>query len=102
METRLELHERLCDCLGTRQVYFQPPETVKMKYPSIVYSVDNDQTLKADNLKYTKFRRYSVTIIDKDPDSTLPQKIEESFRYFSFDRSFVSDNLNHFVYTIFV
>ena len=32
MDRRLKLHEELCDILGSRNVYFQPPETVKMKY----------------------------------------------------------------------
>ena len=37
MKTRYELHEFLCEILGSRNVYFQPPESVKMKYPAIVY-----------------------------------------------------------------
>jgi len=32
---RIQLHEILCDVLGTRNVYFQPPESVDMNYPAI-------------------------------------------------------------------
>ena len=44
MASRLELHEALCKVLGSRNVYFQPPEDIKMNYPAIEYSrasIDN-------------------------------------------------------------
>ena len=38
MDRRLQLHEELCSVLGSRNVYFQPPETIKLTYPCIIYS----------------------------------------------------------------
>ena len=39
MGTRLELQNKLEELLGSRHVYFQPPESVKMEYPAIKYSM---------------------------------------------------------------
>ena len=39
MRDRLDLHECLCKILNSNNVYFQPPENVRMNYPAIVYSL---------------------------------------------------------------
>ena len=98
--SRLDLHEILCEVLGSRNVYFQPPESIKLKYPCIVYEKNYVQNLKADNKNYTTHKRYTVTVIDKDPDSDVPDKLLE-LPYTSYDRHFVSDNLNHEVLTLY-
>lgn len=98
---RLELQSSLEELLGTRNVYFQPPETKKLSYPCIIYSFRGYQDKQADNIRYRTFKRYDLTIIDKDPGSDLPDKIRAKFRYCSFDRFFVSDNLNHFSFTLY-
>lgn len=38
MGTRLELQSKLVELLGSKHVYYQPPESVKIEYPAIVYS----------------------------------------------------------------
>lgn len=100
MSTRLNLQTELESIDGVKKVYFQPPESVKLIYPCIVYELSNEQFSHADNSLYSKRKRYSITIIDKNPDSSIPDGIEK-FKYCSFNRFFVSDNLNHFVYTIY-
>ena len=67
-ERRLELHEILCTILGSRNVYFQPPESIKMNYPAIVYGLDDIDNQYANDGVYLSHRRYSVTVIDKNPD----------------------------------
>ena len=47
-DRRLELHEILCGILNTRNAYFQPPESVKMNYPAIVYALSNIKSLYAN------------------------------------------------------
>jgi len=101
MASRLELQSRLEEILGSRNVYFQPPESVKMSYPAIVYELSDVRPVRADNGTYLRHKRYMVKVIDKNPDSTIPEAIENGFEYWGFDRFFKSDNLNHFVYTIF-
>ncbi len=98
--SRLDLHEILCEILGSCYVYFQPPESIKLNYPCIVYSKEQKNASHADDRKYITKNRYTVTIIDRNPDSDLPDKLEE-LPYCSSDRNFVADNLNHFVYSLY-
>ena len=44
MARRLELQNLLANLLGTNNVYFQPPPTVQMEYPAIVYHRDYELT----------------------------------------------------------
>lgn len=99
MDRRLELHEILCNLLGTRNVYYQPPESVKMKYPAIVYSRDDIVNTPANNRVYKQDRKYQLTVIDPDPDSEIVNKVS-LLPMCIFDRHFKSDNLNHDVFTI--
>lgn len=99
MSRRLELHEILCGILGTRNVYYQPPESVKMKYPAIVYSREDIENTSADNLTYKQSYFYQVTVVDADPDSEIVRKVSKLPRCI-YDRHFTSDNLNHDVFTI--
>lgn len=99
MSRRLELHEILCGVLGSRNVYFQPPATVKMKYPAIVYSRDDIENEFADNGVYKQAYFYQVTVIDSNPDSEIVHKVSR-LPMCIFDRHYASDNLNHDVFTI--
>lgn len=100
MGTRLELHEVLCNIIGSRNVYYQPPESIKMNYPAIVYSRDNVSNRYGDNIPYMQSFSYQVTVIDKDPDSTIVSDIAK-LPYCRFNRHFTSDNLNHDVFTLY-
>lgn len=100
MDNRLELHEEFCDILCSRNVYFQPPESVKMKYPAIVYARKAIDNIMADNRAYKQNWGYEVTYIDKDPDSENVKKLSQ-LPYCRYDRHFVADNLNHDVFTLY-
>ena len=100
MAPRLELQTLLESLLGTRNVYFQPPSTLKMSYPAIVYNRDDVDTTFADNNPYRRTTRYQLTVIDKNPDSPIPDKVG-SLPMCIFNRHFSADNLNHDVFTIY-
>lgn len=100
MASRLELHELLCETLGSRNVYFQPPSSVKMVYPAIVYSRNNIGNRFANDLVYNQSLSYTVTVIDEDPDSEIVEKVSK-LPMCRFDRHFTSDNLNHDTFTIY-
>ena len=95
MASRLELHEELCNILGNRNVYFQPPASIKLNYPCIVYSVSSVNKQNANNKMYKSMNEYKVVVIDSDPDSEIPNKIIAHFPMCRFDRAYTSDNLNH-------
>jgi hypothetical protein len=97
---RLQLHELLVEILGTNYVYFHPPPTVSMVYPCLVYKRDFADTKFADNQPYNSSKRYQVTVIDRDPDSEIPERIA-ALPKCVFDRFFTADDLNHDVYKLF-
>lgn len=87
-------HE-LCD-----NVYFQPPESVRLKYPCIIYKRRTGDTTFADDKPYRFEYCYTVTVIDANPDSDLPQKVA-MLPMCKMDRCFTSDNLNHTTFVMY-
>lgn len=99
-DRRLALHAELINILGSNHVYFQPPESIKMTYPAIVYERYDIPTLDADNEKYLRNCKYRVTVIDKDPDSVVVDRLSK-FRFAKFNRHFAADGLNHDVFLVY-
>lgn len=100
MVSRLSLQTELETLLGNRNVYFQPPESVKMNYPAIRYSLSRIDRLPADNTAYQLFKAYDVTLIHPDPDNTVKDELA-AFPMCRFDRHYKADNLNHYVFTLY-
>lgn len=100
MAPRLDLQALLVALLGSNNVYFQPPPTLTMVYPCIVYKRDDARTDFADDKPYSHRKRYLVTYIDQNPDSDIPSKIA-ALPTCIFDRFYTADNLNHDVYKLF-
>lgn len=98
MAPRQQLHDILTAI--TPNVYFQPPENVRMEYPCIVYNRDFLDTKFADNEPFSLTKRYMVTVIDRDPDSDIPDRVAE-LPMSTFNRFFAADGLNHDVYQVF-
>ena len=100
MASRLDLQSKLEELLGVKNVYYQPPETVKMSYPAIVYSRKNIKQTFANNSMYMKDNCYEIIVVDRKPDNEVIDKLL-SLPYCSYDRGYKSDNLNHDVLTIY-
>ena len=100
MGSRLELQTILEELLGSRNVYFQPPESIKMKYPAIVYYRSDIANDSADNLIYKQSRFYQLTVIDEDPDSEIVEKVSKLPKC-RFNRHYTADNLNHDTFTLY-
>lgn len=98
MGQRLQLQD-LLETLADH-VYAQRPANVSMKYPCIVYSLNNIDTKFAGNKPYRLTDRYQVTVIDSDVDSPIRTMVAE-LPLCSFQRSFVADNLYHFVFNLY-
>ena len=101
MRTRLDLQSKLVELLGSDHVYYQPPESLKMEYPAIRYSKSMIDSRHASNIKYINHDRYEIIVIDKRPDNEVIKKILD-LQHTSFDRHYVSNNLNHDVITIYL
>lgn len=100
MANRLDLQTLLENILGSRNVYYQPPASVQMKYPAIVYSRDNIENTHADDSVYKQNVAYEIIVIYKDPDSDIPMEISK-LPLCRFDRKYISDNLYHDVFTLY-
>ena len=100
MGTRLDLQSLLEITLGSNNVYFQPPPTVTLEYPCIVYRRTADNVEYADNCPYKRRKRYTVIIIDRNPDSIIPDRVAK-LPYSSFSTAYTKNNLNHDVYNIY-
>ena len=100
MASRLKLQTLFENLLGSRNVYFQPPASLNMKYPAIVYSLNDFENFHANNTVYAQTACYMVTVIDKDPDSDYVKKVSK-LPMCIYDRHYVSDNLNHDVFTLY-
>lgn len=98
---RLKLHALLVALLMDEDaVYFQPAANTKMRYPAIVYERDDLDIDYANNNQYRRAKRYSVTVIDRNPDSAIVDKVSR-LPLCAFNRHFVVDNLNHDVFTLY-
>ena len=94
MADRLDLQAMLEKLLGSHNVYYQPPESIKMSYPAIVYSRENIENKHADDNVYMQKYFYKVTVIDDDPDSEIVSKVSK-IPTCRFNRHYTADNLNH-------
>ncbi|WNM72490.1 tail terminator [Gordonia phage Artorias] len=95
---RLELQQVLNDIAPN--VYFQPPNGLKIQYPCIIYVRDNMDVSYADNGPYRHAIRYEVTVIDRNPDSEMTNKVA-MLPLVSYTRFFTADDLNHDVFTLY-
>lgn len=106
MGLRIELHGILCDIMSefvddpADHVSFQPPESIKLSYPCIVYRLSSIDYDHGDNLVYNATNKYIVTVIDRNPDTEIPYRIKK-IPMCSPGSFFVSDNLNHYPFTIY-
>lgn len=113
---RIEFHYKLLDLMKrayeeaskedsstkdfSKNVYFQLPTNTMIKYPAIVYEKSYLQTKKADNSTYLQKQKYTVTVIDPNPDSIIPNYVAQLPNSIS-DRCFVSDNLHHDTFIVY-
>lgn len=100
MASRLELQTKLEELLGSRNVYYQPPESISMNYPAIVYSRDEIDKKSANNSTYLLTNRYEVIVIDRLPDNPVIEKLMQ-LPMCTYERGYKNDNLNHDVLTLY-
>lgn len=106
---RMFLHNTLLRILkdnnyqdAEQRVHYQPPESVKLRYPTIIYSRDVIQTRNAnDSQSYTVDTKYQLTYITKEPDDAIVYQILEQVPFCRHVRHYVADNLHHDVFSIY-
>ena len=100
MDKRLTLSKKL-KTLGVHNVYFAPSVNNHMDYPCIRYEHSDRNAIYADDKRYIKTSSYTVTYITRNPDeaAAICEKLED-FKFSRYDRTYVTDGLYHYVYTI--
>lgn len=100
MASRLELQTKLEELLGLKNVYYQPPESIEMKYPAIRYSKTDIDTKSANDSNYIVNNQYEIIVIDRRPDNPVVYKLLQ-LPMCSYERHYISDNLHHDVLTLY-
>ena len=102
---RLKLQKLLEDIMVAsglaKNVYFQPPTNLQMKYPCIVYHRQYIDGVPADNINYLINRQYRVIYVDRSPvsDEVVDRLMElPNCKYMSHS---VVDNLNQDAFEIY-
>lgn len=98
MASRQELQSKLEELLGVRNVYYQPPS--QMSYPCIRMSKQRPDVKVANNAIYSSLNCYELIVIDRLPDHPVIKSIL-ALPYSSWERHYVTDNLNHDVITLY-
>lgn len=93
MGTRLELHDELLKF--SKNVYYQPPSNLQMTYPCIVYVKTGKIKRHSNDKTYASIQEYQLTVIDRNPDGTTADDIDNHFRYCSIQQYFTTNGLNH-------
>lgn len=101
MGTTRQLQDELKLLLGSNNVYFQPPKNLQMHYPCFTVSLGSASQAMADNKTYTYTDRYTLTYISYDPDDEMRKRVVEKFSMCTFDRHFVNDTLQHYVFSLY-
>lgn len=105
MADRLDLHKILCAMVnitetdGDQHVYYNSPESSRMKYPCIRYSRKRIHNRYADNSVYKQHNSYELVVIDREPDSRISSLVS-TLPMCSHEQSYKADGLYHDVFTI--
>lgn len=101
MADRLELHEKLKELIGNDNVYFQPPASVQLSYPCVIYSIGSGDAKYANNQLYNYTNKYELLFIFKRPTIDVIEKVMRELPKCRIDRVYVTDNLNHYAFNLF-
>lgn len=101
MNNRIELHEKLKEIIGNDNIYYQPPNSTMLKYPCVIYKLNNVKAEYANNRIYKHLNNYDITFIYKRPTDDIIDKMYEQFNMCVISRIYASDNLNHYAFSLY-
>lgn len=101
MSKRLELHAKLEQLVGNHNVYFQPPASVLLSYPCVIYNIGSGDAKHADNMVYKYTNSYDLIFIFKKPNIDIIEQVLQVLPMCRMTRSYVVDNLNHYAFSVY-
>ena len=98
-----ELRDQLYLVNNTKNVYYNPPSSIKMEFPCFRFELNNVDVKHADNKAYARKKRWAVTYISRNVEDIeiVSEQMFDIFQYCNFDTSFRADNLNHAVFNLY-
>lgn len=96
-----DLRTELIQITNMKNVYYQPPSNVRMSYPCIRFKLDSNDVKYASNTPYRTMIKYQIVYITNKVDDDMITLLQTRLRYCVFDRSYISDNLYHYVFEVF-
>ena len=100
MDKRMSLQVEL-ERLAGRNVYFQPPASVQLVYPCVIYNLSAGDTKHADDLVYTYTNRFELIFIYRKPNIEIIEQVLRTFPMCSVSRVYIADNLYHYVFNLY-
>lgn len=97
---RIDFHNKLVASCG--RAYYQPTQNTKLAYPCIVYEEITETVLYGNNKRFETFPQVQITVIDRDPDSEITEKLVERFPEAKMVNKNVVDNLYHTIYELYI
>ena len=101
MNKRTKLHEKLKTLIGSSNVYFQPPESVQLSYPCVIYSIGEGDARHADGMVYSYVNSYEILFIFKKPNVGIIEQVLSTLPMCKMTRAYVADNLNHYAFRVY-
>lgn len=101
MNNRVELNTKLKMLIGSSNVYFQPPASVQLSYPCVIYSIGEGDAKHADGMVYSYVNSYDLLFIFKKPNVTIIEKVLSELPMCKMTRAYVADNLNHYAFRVY-
>lgn len=101
MGSRLQLQDELEGLLGSKYVYFQPPASVKLKYPCIIFELDPTYIRRADNKAFILFNRYHVKHLFKSLENEKKDAFLNHFQMMTHDNRMTADGLYNDDFTLY-
>jgi hypothetical protein len=101
MDNRLLLHEKLKTLVGTNNVYFQPPASVLLAYPCVIYNIGKGESIYADNKLYNHTHKYDLIFIYQKPTTAIIEQVLGELSMSTLDRAYISDNLHHYAFSVY-
>lgn len=100
MADRKDFHKKLEQAFGCK-CYFQPPETLKLTYPCVVYAFERFDTRRANNLNYIINERYKISFLHKDADNGTVKQVMRKFEKIAHVQHYITNGVYNDVYFIY-
>ena len=101
MDQRLLFHSKLSSVLPGVALFFSKPPDTELVYPCVIYTRSRAKALHANGKKYSVRPMFTCVLMTNLPDDHL-FNILENMSLSTHDRSYLSDDINHDVFTIYL